>query len=48
MFVMVAIVLLAFALSARFILSGLGVSITWRGTGYVLPPNFICVVLVPD
>lgn len=46
MFVMVALILLVFALIARFTSpSGLGVSITWGGTGYVLPPSFICVVL---
>ncbi len=43
MFVMVAVILLVFALITRP--SGLGVSITWGGTGYVLPPSFICVVL---
>jgi len=46
MFVMVALILLVFALIARFISpSGLGVSITWGNTAYVLPPSFICVVL---
>jgi hypothetical protein len=46
MFVMVALILLVFALIARFIgPSRLGVSITWGGTGYVLPPSFICIVL---
>jgi len=46
MFVMVALILLVFALIARFISpSHLGVSITWGDTGYVLPPSFICVVL---
>jgi hypothetical protein len=46
MFVMVALILLVFALIARFISpAGLGVSITWGNTGYVLPPSFICVVL---
>jgi len=43
MFVMVAVILLVFALITRP--SGLGVSITWGGTRYVLPPSFICVVL---
>ena len=43
MFVMVAVILLVFVLITRP--SGLGVSITWGGTGYVLPPSFICVVL---
>jgi hypothetical protein len=46
MFVMVALILLVFALTARFMSpSVLGVSIYWGGTGYVLPPSFICVVL---
>ena len=45
-FVLVAIFLLGFSLIARFISpSGLGVSITWRGTGYVLPPGSISVGL---
>jgi hypothetical protein len=42
LFVIVALILLVLALVARFISpSGLGISITWRGTGYVLPPSFI-------
>jgi hypothetical protein len=46
LFVLVALILLVFALVARFISpSGLGVSIAWRGTGYVLPPSFVCIVL---
>lgn len=46
MFVMVALTLLVFALTARFMSSSaLGVSIAWGGTRYVLPPSFICVVL---
>ena len=46
MFVMVALVLLVFALIARFISpAGLGVTVTWGSTVYVLPPSFICVVL---
>ena len=46
MFVIVALILLVFALIARFIgPSGLGFSITWGSTGYGLPPSFICVVL---
>jgi hypothetical protein len=46
LFVIVALILLVFALVARFINpSGLGISITWRGTGYVLPPSFICIAL---
>jgi hypothetical protein len=45
-FVIVALILLGFALAARFISpSGLGVSVHWRGTGYVLPPSFVCIVL---
>ena len=46
MFVIVALILLVFALIARFISpSGLGVTVTWGSTVYVLPPSFICVVL---
>jgi hypothetical protein len=46
LFVMVALMLLVFALIARFISpSGVGVSITWGSTGYLLPPSFICIVL---
>ena len=46
MFVMVALILLVFALIARFIgPSGLGISIRWGSTGYILPPSFACVVL---
>ena len=42
LFAMTALVLLVFALVARFISpSGLGMSIKWRGTGYVLPPSTI-------
>jgi len=46
LFVISALILLAFSLVARFINpSGLGISITWRGTGYVLPPSSISVAL---
>jgi hypothetical protein len=46
LYVITALILLVFALVARFITSsGLGVSIAWRGTGYVLPPSFICIAL---
>jgi hypothetical protein len=46
MFSMVALILLVFALIARFISpSTLGVSITWGGTGYELPLIFICIAL---
>ena len=46
MFVMVALILLVFVLTARFISSSaLGVSITWASTGFILPPSFICIVL---
>ena len=46
LFVISAVILLGFALFARFIgPSGLGVSITWRGTGYVFPPGSVCIVL---
>ena len=45
-FVIVALILLVFALVTRFITpSGLGASVTWHGTGYVLPPSFICIAL---
>ena len=37
-FVIVALILLGFSLISRFISrSGLGISVTWRGTGYALP-----------
>jgi hypothetical protein len=46
LFVIAALVLLVFSLIARFIgPSGLGISITWRGTGYVLPPGSISIGL---
>jgi len=46
MFVIGALVLLGFALVARSINpSPLGISITWRGTGYVLPPSTISIAL---
>ena len=46
LFVIVALIVLVFALLARFVISpSLGVSMTWRGTGYVLPPSFICIAL---
>jgi hypothetical protein len=46
MFVIGALVLLGFALVARFINpSPLGISIPWRGNGYVLPPSTISIAL---
>jgi hypothetical protein len=46
MFVIGALILLGFALVARFINpSVLGISITWRDTGYVLPPSTISIAL---
>jgi hypothetical protein len=46
MFVIDALILLGFALVARFINpSGLGISISWRGAGYVLPPSTISIAL---
>ena len=46
LFVIAALMLLVFSLSARFISpSALGISITWRGTGYVLPPGSISIAL---
>jgi len=46
LYVIAALILLVFALVARFITpSGLGLSISWRGAGYVLPPSFICIAL---
>lgn len=44
LFVMSAIILLAFALASRFInSSGVGIDIHLRDTAYVLPPLSICV-----
>jgi hypothetical protein len=44
LFVIAALMLLVFSLIARFISpSALGISITWRGTGYVLPPGLISI-----
>lgn len=46
LFVIAALVLLAFSLLSRFIgTSSLGISVTWRGAGYVLPPSFISIGL---
>lgn len=46
LFVISALILLVMALVARFSShSGLGVAITWRGTGYVVPPSTICIAL---
>ena len=46
LFVISALILLGFSLVARFISpSGLGISIAWRGSGYVLPPSSICIAL---
>ena len=48
MFVVVALILLVFALVARFTsVSSLGVGITWGATLYSLPPSFICIVRRP-
>lgn len=45
-FVIIALILLLFALVSRFISpSGLGIVVNWRSTGYVLPPGFICIAL---
>ena len=45
LFLIVALILLVFALVARLISpSGLGILITWGSTGYVLPPSFIRTV----
>lgn len=44
LFVISALTLLVFALLPRFIShAGLGISISWRGTGYVLPPSTISI-----
>lgn len=44
LFVISAIILLVFALLARFVSpSGLGISLPWRGTGYVFPPAAVCI-----
>lgn len=41
-----ALILLVMALVARFIShSDFAVTITWRGTGYVIPPSTICIAL---
>jgi hypothetical protein len=46
LFVIAAVMLLVFSLIARFISpSSLGISIPWRGTGYILPPGSISVGL---
>jgi len=46
MFVIDALILLGFALVARFVNpSPLGMSISWRGTGYVLPPSTISIAV---
>jgi hypothetical protein len=46
LFVIVALILLVFALVTRFISpSGLGITITWRATAYGFPPSFVCIAL---
>jgi hypothetical protein len=46
LFAITAFVLLGFALVARFINpTPLGISIAWRGTGYVIPPEAISIAL---
>jgi len=46
LFAMGALILLVFALVARFISSsGIGITIPFRGTGYILPPSVIGIVL---
>jgi hypothetical protein len=46
LFVISALVLLGFAFVARFISpTGLGVSVAWRGTGYVMPPEAIAIAM---
>ena len=46
LFVISAIILLGFALVARFINpSGLGIFITWRSTAYILPPSSISIAM---
>ena len=46
LFVIAALMLLGFSLIARFISTpALGISITWRGTGYGLAPASISVAL---
>jgi len=45
-FVIAALILLAFSLLSPFITATtLGVSIPWRGTGYVIPPRSVCIAL---
>jgi hypothetical protein len=46
LFVISALVLLVSALIARFTSpSTLGISVSWRNTGYALPPSTICIAL---
>jgi hypothetical protein len=46
MFVISALILLGFSLAARFTNPSVsGISITWRGSAYVLPPTTISVAL---
>jgi len=46
LFAISALILLVFALVARFISSSaLGIAIPFRGTPYVLPPSTICIAL---
>jgi hypothetical protein len=46
LFGIVALILLLFALVARFVNpSVVGITITWHDAGYVLPPSFICLAL---
>lgn len=46
LFAIAALMLLAFSFVSRFISTpGLGISIAWRGTGYMLPPSSISIGL---
>ena len=46
MFAITALALLGFAFIARFIgPTGLGISVPWRGTGYVIPPDSISIAM---
>src|SRR5262249_22152810 len=46
LFAISALALLGFAFIARFISPmGLGISVAWRGSGYVLPPEAISIAI---
>ena len=45
LFAIGAFVLLGFAFIARFIGTSIGISVAWRGTGYVIPPEAVAVAM---